>query len=169
VRGIRLEKDDRLVGLILADEKVTVLTVCENGYGKRTAIGEYRLTNRGGKGVINIKTTERNGKVIAVVEAHDDDEMMIMTEHGMVIRCPMANVRTIGRNTQGVRVITLDEGDRAVVVARLAREDVEEGEEPEPGAGPTPSSAINAPETEPADSEKDEPETDVSTPESSGE
>ena len=129
VRGIRLEKDDRVVGLILADEKATVLTVCENGYGKRTAIGEYRLTNRGGKGVINIKTTERNGKVIAVVEAHDDDEMMIMTERGMVIRCPMANVRTIGRNTQGVRVISLDEGDRAVVVARLAKEDAEAADE----------------------------------------
>ena len=136
VRGIRLEKDDRVVGLILADEKATVLTACENGYGKRTAIGEYRLTNRGGKGVINIKTTERNGKVIAVVEAHDDDEMMIMTERGMVIRCPMANVRTIGRATQGVRVITLDEGDRAVVVARLAKEDAESAEEAAPIAEP---------------------------------
>ncbi len=169
VRGIRLEKDDRLVGLILADEKATVLTVCENGYGKRTAIGEYRLTNRGGKGVINIKTTERNGKVIAVVEALDDDEMMIMTERGMVIRCPMANVRTIGRNTQGVRVITLDEGDRAVVVARLAREDVEEADEAEPNAEPTPSSAANPPPTEPADSEKDEPETEIPPPESADE
>ncbi len=141
VRGIRLEKDDRLVGLILADEKTTVLTVCENGYGKRTAVGEYRLTNRGGKGVINIKTTERNGKVIAVVEAHDDDEMMIMTERGMVIRCPMANVRTIGRNTQGVRVITLDEGDRAVVVARLAKEDAVSADEAAPNAEPGPASS----------------------------
>jgi DNA gyrase subunit A len=150
VRGIRLEKDDLLVGLILADEKTTVLTVCENGYGKRTAVGEYRLTNRGGKGVINIKTTERNGKVIAVVEAHDDDEMMIMTERGMVIRCPMANVRTIGRNTQGVRVITLDEGDRAVVVARLAKEDVESAEEPAPKAEAEVAAEPPAPEeTEP--------------------
>jgi DNA gyrase subunit A len=150
VRGIRLAKEDSVVGLILADEKAAVLTVCENGYGKRTAIGEYRLTNRGGKGVINIKTTERNGKVIAVVEAQDDDEMMIMTERGMVIRCPMANVRTIGRNTQGVRVITLDEGDRAVVVARLAKEDVESAEEPAPKAEAEVAAEPPAPEeTEP--------------------
>ncbi|MGO8703795.1 MAG: DNA gyrase subunit A [Candidatus Brocadiia bacterium] len=160
VRGIRLEKDDLLVGLILADEKTTVLTVCENGYGKRTAVGEYRLTNRGGKGVINIKTTERNGKVIAVVEAHDDDEMMIMTERGMVIRCPMANVRTIGRNTQGVRVITLDEGDRAVVVARLAKEDAVSADEAAPDAAPSPasSSPVEPPAAEETAPEAENPE-----------
>jgi DNA gyrase subunit A len=159
VRGIRLEKDDRVVGLILADEKTTVLTVCENGYGKRTAIGEYRLTNRGGKGVINIKTTERNGKVIAVVEAHDDDEMMIMTERGMVIRCPMANVRTIGRNTQGVRVISLDEGDRAVVVARLAKEDAESADEPAPTAEPGAAAESPVPEEPAPEAESPAPET----------
>ncbi|MGD0999765.1 MAG: DNA gyrase subunit A [Candidatus Brocadiia bacterium] len=162
VRGIRLEKDDLLVGLILADEKTTVLTVCENGYGKRTAVGEYRLTNRGGKGVINIKTTERNGKVIAVVEAHDDDEMMIMTERGMVIRCPMANVRTIGRNTQGVRVITLDEGDRAVVVARLAKEDAVSADEAAPNAEPSPASAAAV---EPPAAEESAPEAESAEPE----
>ncbi len=165
VRGIRLEKDDRVVGLILADEKATVLTVCENGYGKRTAIGEYRLTNRGGKGVINIKTTERNGKVIAVVEAHDDDEMMIMTERGMVIRCPMSNVRTIGRATQGVRVISLEEGDRAVVVARLAKEDIESAEEPSPNAEPGTASSAPA---EPPAPEEVEPETESPAPETPG-
>jgi DNA gyrase subunit A len=162
VRGVRLEKDDRVVGLILADEKAAVLTVCEHGYGKRTAIGEYRLTNRGGKGVINIKTTERNGKVIAVVEAQDDDEMMIMTERGMVIRCPMAKVRTIGRNTQGVRVISLDEGDRAVVVARLAKEDVESAEESGPEAEPSPASPALA---EPPAAEEAEPEAGNAAPE----
>ena len=162
VRGIRLAKEDRLVGLILADEKTTVLTVCENGYGKRTAIGEYRLTNRGGKGVINIKTTERNGKVIAVVEAHDDDEMMIMTERGMVIRCPMANVRTIGRATQGVRVIALEEGDRAVVVARLAKEDAEAAEEAAQNAEVI---AASPSAVEPPAPEETAPEADSPTPE----
>jgi DNA gyrase subunit A len=81
-----------------------------------------------------------------VVEAHDDDEMMIMTERGMVIRCPMANVRTIGRNTQGVRVISLDEGDRAVVVARLAKEDAESADEPAAPDETVPEGEIATPE-----------------------
>jgi DNA gyrase subunit A len=165
VRGIRLAKEDRLVGLILAGEQTTVLTVCENGYGKRTAIGEYRLTNRGGKGVINIKTTERNGKVIAVVEAHDDDEMMIMTERGMVIRCPMANVRTIGRATQGVRVIALEEGDRAVALARLAKEDVEAAEEPASSAESELESSAIPSAVEPPAPVEEEPEADSPAPE----
>ena len=141
VRGVRLRQGDGLVGLIIADEKAAVLTVCQHGYGKRTAIGEYRLTNRGGKGVINIKTTERNGKVIGVVEAQDDDEVMMMTQKGMVIRCPMAQVRTIGRATQGVRVIALEEGDQAVVVARVPKVDAESAEETPDGGVPPAQSA----------------------------
>jgi DNA gyrase subunit A len=149
VRGIRLKKDDEVIGVVLAQEETAVLTVCENGYGKRTAINEYRLTNRGGKGVINIKTTERNGKVIGVVEAQDDDELMMMTLRGMVIRCPASNVRQIGRATQGVRVFSLDEGDRVVAIARVPREELEPGDE-----GPQ---AESEPETEP---EEPVPETE---------
>jgi len=174
VRGIRLGKDDGVVGLILADEKATVLTVCQHGYGKRTAIGEYRLTNRGGKGVINIKTTERNGKVVGVVEAQDEDEVMIMTQKGMVIRCPMAKVRTIGRATQGVRVIALEEGDQAVVVARVPKVDAESAEET-PGEGAPPAAAPlpeagkpkadSAPATEPPADEEAEPDAETEAPE----
>ncbi len=97
-----------------------------------------------------------------MVEAHDDDEMMIMTERGMVIRCPMANVRAIGRNTQGVRVITLDEGDRAVVVARLAKEDAVSADEAAPSAEPGPASpsAVEPPSPEENDPEAESPETE---------
>ena len=123
VRGIRLRKGDAVVGLIIAEEDATALTICDRGYGKRTAIGEYRLTNRGAKGVINIKTTERNGKVVGVLEVRDEDEVMIMTQRGKIIRCPMKNVRTIGRATQGVRLITLDEDDSVGTLARIPKED----------------------------------------------
>jgi len=122
VRGIRLRKGDGVVGSIVAEEDVTVLTVCENGYGKRTAVGAYRLTNRGGSGVINIKTTKRNGKVVGVLEVRDEDEVMIMTQGGKIIRSPMKNIRTIGRATQGVRVITLGKDDKVVAVARVPQE-----------------------------------------------
>ncbi len=128
VRGIRLRKGDRVAGVILAEEDATVLTVCEHGYGKRTAVKAYRVTNRGGIGVINVKTTERNGKVVDVVEARDDDEVMIVTQGGMMIRCPTRNVRAIGRATQGVRVISLQEGDCVVAVARVPKEDHGESE-----------------------------------------
>ncbi len=149
VRGIRLREGDSVVGLILADEKATVLTVCENGYGKRTAIREYRLTNRGGVGVINIKTTDRNGKVVEVVEAPDDDEVMILTQRGMAIRCPMSNLRTIGRATQGVRVITLEGDDKVVALARIPRElaDAADEEAAREAAAPT----APAPETDEAE------------------
>jgi len=114
VRGIRLSAGDAVIGLIVADEKTTVLTVCENGYGKRTAIDQYRLINRGGKGVINIRTSKRNGKVVGLLDVKDEDEVMLVTQGGMVIRSPVAHVRVIGRATQGVRVINLKEGDRVV-------------------------------------------------------
>jgi len=119
VRGIRLSAGDAVIGLIVADEKTTVLTVCENGYGKRTAIDQYRLINRGGKGVINIRTSKRNGKVVGLLDVKDEDEVMLVTQGGMVIRSPVAHVRVIGRATQGVRVINLKEGDRVVALARI--------------------------------------------------
>jgi DNA gyrase subunit A len=113
----------------------TILTVCEHGYGKRTNFEEYRVQSRGGKGLINIRTTGRNGKVVAARSAADGDELMLITEGGMICRIGVAEVRTIGRATQGVRLIQLREGDRLVAVARVARE--EEGPvPPEAGAAP---------------------------------
>jgi len=131
VIGMRLKEDDAIVGLILAAEDATVLTVCENGFGKRTPVKEYRLTNRGAGGVINIKTTKRNGKVVGVLQVHDDDEVMIMTQRGKVIRSPMKNVRRIGRATQGVRVINVDKNDKVITLARIPKENEEENPEAE--------------------------------------
>jgi DNA gyrase subunit A len=120
VRGISLRGDDKVVGMEVCRPNTTILTVCERGYGKRTAIDEYRLTNRGGLGVINIKTSDRNGKVIAIKEVLDGEELIMITLKGMAIRCPVQNLRVIGRSTQGVRLINLEEGDLLTSVARLA-------------------------------------------------
>jgi DNA gyrase subunit A len=121
VRGVTLEEDDLLVGMVVVKRSTALLSVTENGYGKRTEIADYRLTNRGGKGVINIKTTERNGKVVAVKEVVDDDELMIITHCGIIIRMGIAKLRLLGRATQGVRLIQLDEGDLVIDVARVVK------------------------------------------------
>ncbi|MCX8037047.1 MAG: DNA gyrase subunit A [Candidatus Sumerlaeia bacterium] len=125
VRAITLRDDDEVIGMEVCRSNATILTVCENGYGKRTSIDEYRLTRRGGIGVINIKTTERNGKVVAIKEVLDDEELMMITLKGTTIRCPVKDIRVIGRNTQGVRLINLEDGDRVVSVARLGEKEEE--------------------------------------------
>ena len=119
VKGINLAAKDKVVGMEVCRPNTTILTVCENGYGKRTKIEEYRLIKRGGKGVINIKTTKRNGIVIAIKEVLDEEELIMITQKGVSIRCPVANFRTIGRSTQGVGLINLEEGDKLTGVARL--------------------------------------------------
>ena len=126
VRGISLSQDDVVIGMVVADDETELLTVCELGYGKRTRVSDYRLTRRGGKGVINIKTTERNGGVVAIKSVQESDEVMIISQDGILIRLAMHDVSTIGRNTQGVRLINLGEGDRVIDVAR-----VDEGESPQ--------------------------------------
>jgi len=141
VKGADLRGDDVVVDMVVVRPGMSVLTVCENGYGKRTDIDEYRLTRRGSKGVINIKTTDRNGKVVSVKAVQDDDELMLITAKGIMIRTDLAEVREIGRATQGVRLMRLEEGDKVVAVARLAREDVAD-------TGPT------APETPDAEAPK---------------
>ena len=110
--------------------KATMLTVTEKGFGKRTDMDEYRSQSRGGKGVINIKTTERNGDVIGIEVVTDEDELMMITQEGMMVRCPIREVRTIGRSTQGVKMITLKGKDKLVQVARLAAKSEDEEEEP---------------------------------------
>ncbi len=119
VRGLTLKKDDYVVGMVaLTRMDTTLLVVCENGFGKRTDVDAYRLTHRGGKGVISIRTTERNGNVVSIMEVVDDDELFIVTEYGMLIRLPVADIRTIGRVTQGVKLINLAEDDLVVDVER---------------------------------------------------
>jgi DNA gyrase subunit A len=128
VKGIELEPADQVVSLERVVEGGTVLTVTENGYGKRTEIAEYRIQSRGGKGLINIKTSGRNGLVVGVKFLRGDEGVMLISGRGMIIRLNTADISTIGRNTQGVRLIQLEEGDQLMSVARLAeREDGEEG------------------------------------------
>ena len=129
VRGIRLRgTDDVVVGMaaVPRDLPATLLTVCEKGYGKRTSTNDYPTKNRGGKGVITIKTTERNGKVVGLRLVTDDEDLMLITTNGKLIRMPMDGIPTIGRNTQGVRLIRLEETETVVAMERMAEQ--EEGE-----------------------------------------
>jgi DNA gyrase subunit A len=133
VKGIELDSGDEVVAVEVVAAGGTVLTVTANGYGKKTDLDEYRLQSRGGKGLINIKTTGRNGPVVGVKFLRADEGVMLITEKGMIIRLNTADISTIGRNTQGVRLIQLEEGDHLVSVARLAER--EEGEDVAPPAG----------------------------------
>jgi DNA gyrase subunit A len=127
VKGINLAKGDEVVGMAVVDSGATLLTVCEKGYGKRTDFGEYRTQGRGGKGLINIKTSKRNGPVVAMRTVRDGDELMMITQQGQIVRIGVDSIRSIGRATQGVRVIRLGNDDKLVAVARVASD--EEGEE----------------------------------------
>jgi len=120
VRGIRLKKKgDRVVGMVVAEEDKTLLTVTENGFGKRTPISDYRLINRGGSGVINIKTTERNGGVVVIKSVSDEDELMFISVNGQVIRTSSKFISVISRNTQGVRLMRLNKGDNVADATRI--------------------------------------------------
>ena len=119
VRGIRLSKDDNVVGMIIAKDNQCVLTITENGYGKRTGVEEYRLISRGGKGVRNIICSPRNGKVIGIKVVNNDDEIMVVSKKGILIRVPVKNISVIGRNTQGVRIMRLGGGDKVVSIAKI--------------------------------------------------
>jgi len=163
VKGIKLTGDDTLVGMVVADPDATLLTACQNGYGKRTPFGpnaesidetepsddgevasttedlteedgssssfRYRTQHRGGKGLRDIKTTERNGPVIGIVPVKDDDELMMMTARGKIQRVKVSDFNPIGRNTQGVRIMSLEEGDTLAAIVRVPREEREESEE----------------------------------------
>src|SRR5438132_3476732 len=180
VKGINLQGDDEVVGMVVADPEGYLLTVCENGYGKRTPFGantageepaeleaeeepeetvdeaaeatsadgevvkdrssmRYRKQRRGGKGVRDIRTSERNGPVVGVVSVRDGDDLMFITAQGMVNRTHVNEIRIVGRNTQGVRVMGLNEGDKIASVAKVAKED--EAEVPAATNGVEPPSA----------------------------
>ncbi|MEK6635154.1 MAG: DNA gyrase subunit A [Planctomycetota bacterium] len=135
VKGIKLKNKDRVVGMVVVDENASMLTVCEKGYGKRTDFSEYPAHHRGGQGVINIKTTDRNGNVVAVIDARDTDELIMITAKGMIIRTPVNTIRAIGRNTQGVTLVSVDEGDKVVSVARVVPEETKDEEGAEEVSG----------------------------------
>jgi DNA gyrase subunit A len=175
VKGITLTKEDQLVGMVVADPEATLLTACQNGYGKRTPFGpnaeaiegpepiddgepasgevasatgepaeeegtsssfRYRTQRRGGKGLRDIKTTERNGPVIGIVPVKDDDELMMMTARGKIQRVKVSDFNPIGRNTQGVRIMSLEEGDSLAAIVRVPKEEREEESEESPEQAP---------------------------------
>ncbi|MBM4139428.1 MAG: DNA gyrase subunit A [Nitrospira sp.] len=133
VKGITLEEGNEVIGMetITPDSTTSILTVTEGGYGKRTPVGEYRVQGRGGKGIISVKTTEKNGLAVGFLQVRDSDQIMLMAAQGKVLRCKVGDLREIGRNTQGVRILDLDgDEDRVVAAARLA--ETGEREDPAP-------------------------------------
>ena len=122
VRGIRLDDGDRVVDTIVCDEQGLLVTMCAKGFGKRTPYADYRLQSRGGSGVINIKTSERNGPVVSMLAAKDGDQILLISERGMIVRTEVSQIRETGRNAQGVRVMNIDEGDRVVAAAVIPQE-----------------------------------------------
>jgi DNA gyrase subunit A len=129
VRGISLREGDEVVAMEVVRPGGTLLTVAQNGYGKRTDLEEYRVQSRGGVGIINIQTSDRNGKVVGIAYVTEEDQVMLITQQGMVLRTRAGDIRAIGRATQGVRLIEMEEGDAVVAVAKLAEreDDVENG------------------------------------------
>ena len=125
VRGISLAKKDEVVGMVLGTKETTILTVTELGFAKRTPIEEYRLTSRGGKGIINIKVTDKNAGVVSIKTVSDNDELMVITQNGMFLRCAIKDIRTTGRSAQGVRLIKLHDKDRVSCVAPVIVEEEE--------------------------------------------
>ena len=123
VWGIRPQEGDEVVDMVVCSGDETLLTVCENGYGKRTNVEEYRVQGRGGHGLIDIRTSERNGKVVNLLAVRDVDEVMLITKDGQIVRTKVIDISVIGRATQGVRCIALNEGDRLVSVARIPSEE----------------------------------------------
>jgi len=148
VKGISLREGDQVIGMEVLREGASILTVTENGYGKRTDLDEYRVQSRSGLGVITIKTSERNGKVVGIRQVTDEDELMLITSKGIIIRLKVREVRVIGRNTQGVRLLNLDKGNRLVAMAKLAENDEKDATEEangEPGETPEGSEEPEAP------------------------
>jgi DNA gyrase subunit A len=131
VKGIELDKTDAVIGMVVVRRDSTILVVSEHGYGKRSELSEYRVQRRGGKGIITFKVTDKTGPLVALKEVLPDDELMMITKHGVIIRVPVEGIRVIGRNTQGVRVMNLESGDAVQDVARVVKEDETGAEEAE--------------------------------------
>jgi DNA gyrase subunit A len=140
VRAMSLVGNDYLVGMETVDEQGLILTISEMGFGKRTPLVHYRLTARGGKGIINMKATGRTGKVVAIMEVKDDSEVMIITKDGKIIRIEAGEIRQVGRSTQGVRLVRMEEGDRVAAACVIPETEVDNGKD-----GGPPSAQENLP------------------------
>ena len=139
VRGITLEEGNEVIGMetITPDSTTAILTITEGGFGKRTPVAEYRIQGRAGKGIISVKTTDKTGLAVGFLQVRDDDEIMLMAAMGKILRCKVNDIREIGRNTQGVRVLELEgEADRVVGVARIAEHEEESSENGNGGEKP---------------------------------
>ncbi len=146
VRGIRLGKKDKVVGMvILKRNDTTILVATERGYGKRSEAEEYRVSHRGGKGIITVKTSDKTGVMVTIREVTDTDDVVVVTTQGMVIRQNAKDIRVAGRNTQGVRLIRLEEGDDVVDVAAVVAEEEESGDAASPSKLPQPQNGKNQP------------------------
>jgi DNA gyrase subunit A len=137
VIGIRLDEGNEVVGMEIVRDDSTILTVTESGYGKRSTLDDYRSQGRGGKGIITIKITEKNGRVIGMAQVSTEDEIILITTNGKVIRIRAKDISVQGRNTQGVRLFDIEEGDKVVSFAKVAereeeKETVQEKNPPEP-------------------------------------
>ena len=121
-----LDEGDYLVGVEVVEEEGLILSISENGFGKRTPLEDYRLTARGGKGVINMKTTARSGKVVGVLSVKEDSDLMIITKDGKIIRIESAQIRQAGRSTQGVRLVRMEEGDKVAAASVIPDTEVPE-------------------------------------------
>ena len=164
VRGIKLKGDDEVVAMVVAVEGAHLLTACENGHGKRTPLEDYPIKGRGGQGVINIRTTDRNGKVVSVKLCGDGDDVMFITRGGMIVRSHVKDVSTMSRNTQGVRLVNVKGEDQLVAAEIVAEEDLERfgSDEDEVVAPPeTAADAIDEP-TAAVDDDDDGPDEDAS-------
>jgi len=135
VRGILLAKGDHVIGMVVLRRDATLLVVTERGLGKRSEINDYRVQRRGGKGILTVRRSDKTGDAIALKEVLPQDELMVITRHGVIIRVPVEGIRISGRATQGVKIMNLDEGDTVVDVARVVTEDVEEAAVEEIAAG----------------------------------
>jgi len=142
VKGIELEKGDEVIGMVVVRRDASLLVVSEKGYGKRSELSDYRVQKRGGKGIITLKKTDKTGSIVALMEVIPDDELMMITRHGVIIRLPVDGIRVIGRNTQGVKVMNLDSGDTVVDVARVVKEDEGGAEEVAGGDEAAPTAAL---------------------------
>jgi DNA gyrase subunit A len=142
VKGIELEKEDEVIGMVVVRRDASLLVVSEKGYGKRSELSDYRVQKRGGKGIITLKKTDKTGSIVALKEVIPDDELMMITRHGVIIRLPVDGIRVIGRNTQGVKVMNLDSGDTVVDVARVVKEDETGAEELAGGDEAAPTAAL---------------------------
>lgn len=165
VRGIRLGKNDACIAMEVVRSDQTVLTVTGQGFGKRTSFKEYRLQSRGGKGIINIKVTGKNGEAVGMKTVSDKDEIMLMTEKGMIVRSPIKDIRSTGRSTQGVRLMRLDAGDKVASLAKIVPEDEDKIVVEMTVAIPTKTAEPQAtPKIEPAKEVKKESKTEKKTP-----